>query len=207
MSALTAVYVIATIYYAVLSHRMLTAAKNAAQAALLNAQAVIKAERAWICLGEKPFINLRLFPFDGVRSEEIQQVQCDVCIKNFGNTPARITAVKFSLLMGETLVPPDMEKFFSSADYSLTEIIPPCVTSCYKAVLAPMGIISEEQLAELNDGRKILWACGAIKYQDIFETGAENQHETRFCYWRDYKRAIDDPFTEPWGKPEYNRAT
>jgi hypothetical protein len=181
-----------------------TAATKASQAALMNAQAVIKAERAWVCLDN--IAPPSLTPYDAVSSNQMRRSYCIVRMKNFGNTPARVISVRMEMMLGIGSTPPPIAAFFAAPDTSTWDILPGDFPSNYEADLTN-GFINSQELAEVNRSDKMLWVCGSIKYHDVFETAPENQHETRFCYLRETRTNAPAPYWTPAGPAEYNRST
>jgi hypothetical protein len=89
------------------TRRAATAAKSAATAALLNAQAVINAERAWLSANISPKSSLT---FEEASEDEpgCANLQLDVVISNTGRTPALRVTVWSKIIVDST---PDFRKF------------------------------------------------------------------------------------------------
>src|SRR5260370_30772369 len=82
------------------------AATNAAEAALLNAHAVMTAERAWILLRE--IVDTSVLPG--------KKAWCVIHFRNYGKTPGRILSRAIELQIGDNdTAPPNAEAVFNSA--------------------------------------------------------------------------------------------
>jgi hypothetical protein len=197
MAVLTAIYVAITGFYAWVSHKTLDAirkqakdqaqsgdeqlrisreaaiaAKQSADAALLNAQALITSERPWIV------VRLRtprsgLFSFEAI---------------NYGRTPAEVIAIPAT--------------FTIDTEDNLRKNEPPYPTSilAYHKLLLPMSDLSDhpdfinlytmDMAPYLNVNDRIsqqiadttlrLFVVGRVVYKDVL---TRSEHETRFCYW------------------------
>ena len=134
------------------------ATNNAANAALLNAQAVINSERAWMLLHKS------LRP-DGPHPDW----EFEARVQNFGKTPARIIALKIEHQIGGRDAPPNTTIFEKS------ELL--------IATLLPQGECVEYPFSvrELLNNDRHLWICGAIRYQDVLAAPESPIHETFFC--------------------------
>lgn len=183
------------------------ASKAAAKAAMLNAQAVINAERAWFCLNDNPFPQEpSLVAYNTVTPEDVRKAHCFVDIKNFGNTPAKLIGTKFRLMIGTGFNPPDIAAFFACAYDSSCDVIPSGANRFYQAELFPNGVIDSFQLEDLQKGNTSLWICGAVQYEDVFAQ-PKVIHETKFCYLRETRTNAPKPFWVGVGPKDYNSTT
>jgi hypothetical protein len=178
--------------------------KSSADAALLNAQAIINSERAWFLFEDMAPIEMRYAP------SEIPQktkVLAFVPFKNFGRTVGKLTAYQFGLYIISPNIVPD-SSVFNISETCTPIIIPQGDPLPQVAELKNNGGVmgQDDWDAVLRDKTKSLWLCGILKYEDIFKPGVE--HETKIC--RQYGRWISpkaEPFFKSDGLPEYNTQT
>lgn len=191
-------------------------AATAANAALLNAQAVINSERPWIFI---PFVGKfpRIWPpalverLPGV----YQYSECCFWFKNFGKSPARVIEFKRQMkICTKNDIPP--VTVFDPADAQKGETTIPHDTQIPILAGIEGGQVSSEDIRAVEiDFSKSLWICGYVKYVDTFSLKDAPTYETRFCYrWANNTAAM--PFaaekTPFWVMDdrcpdEYNRAT
>lgn len=144
------------------------AAKASADAAFLNAKAVLNTERPWIVVKPRKS-SANVFTFEAV---------------NQGRTPAQIIAQSFRWVVALSEV--DLEE--KSPEYSRAIL-------AYPKFLVPSGVpqdcaywdvelilqnIPEEQ--EVRGGMRRIVGYGRVQYYD-FLNRTEPPHETRYCYW------------------------
>lgn len=81
-------------------------AKQAAEAALLNAQAIIDAERAWILIERgqsKDKVETPIISYDDRSAPDLQRASsCIFWMKNYGKTPAKIVGYRAELQIGDS---------------------------------------------------------------------------------------------------------
>jgi hypothetical protein len=151
--------------------------RKAAEAALLNAQAVINAERAWLVVSIENDPNRRA-PF---------QTFIHV-LNNKGRTPAVLKSIHiqydFVSLPDNLPVPPEYkgligmpERLFIVGEKDL-----------------PIGIAFDPEkitfmrskIPQVQNAQEFLVWYGRVTYEDVFETQTKNNlgkvHETRWCY-------------------------
>lgn len=182
-----------TLYYLI---RQTKATRIAADAALLNARAVMDSERAWMIAG------ITKIPTSSQEANPLMLVPIQRI--NKGKTPA------FIMEMGSRIevVGPD-------------EILP-SVPSGYRvnniakwdgigAPLAPNGEIGQNlvdavpELSQVLAKQKVLWVHGYIRYHDIFLIEVR---ETYFCFqWNLQTRGEEGTQWAVDGPEAYNRAT
>jgi|SRR5579862_3933984 len=152
--------------------RQTKATETAADAALLNAKAVINAERPWLVvtwLSDKDVLGLF-------------RISC----RNQGKTPAKVLSISatWSIVNNlNDLTPPD----YSSPEVSpdLTLIVSDKSFQIGHGI-NPESILlrNAEQRPLVNDGRAFLIYYGKLIYRDTFydEDSGEGIHETYWCF-------------------------
>jgi hypothetical protein len=175
------------------------AAKASADAALLNAQAVIKSERPWMLFTEIAGMNL-----EPIEAQQNRPTMVGLNFRNSGKTVARITAWKFGLFItGVDAVPPPSVFDTSGIPFKPT-VIPMEVPLPYLAQLEGGRIIKQEELRDIAERRtRDLWLCGIVRYQDVFDP--QNEHVTKIC--RRYYAWDDQPIFVLDGPAPYNDET
>lgn len=224
--ALTALYVLITGFYAWTSHKTLKAiekqgASNAEQfakqiaeatktadAALLNAQAAIKSERAWVLEQIK-------FPDKlPVQQASGSVIFCEVAyrVKNYGRTPARITNVRLRFHAVRELQELEEEptfntnlKFRELGEYGV--VVPPGEEFGLAARFEGPWY-DEETIRQVYLGNERICAYGRIEYQNILDNDNKD-HFTQFCYLYYVPQGFDmnpEGFKRG-GPPKYNQAS
>jgi hypothetical protein len=185
--------------------RSANAAKNAAVAARRNAEALISGDRAWLLVDktEEPYI---IPPEAQPDPTDPRAAYSFVILKNFGKTPAKLTAWKVELQIGDSWDRPNDESVYDlGRDVFNPSMIPQGETMPLEARLSS-GFITAQQLKQvIEDKSNVLWFCGTIKYQDVFSTGHE--HETRFCKLYETRLNTPRPLWRLAGPPDYNKET
>jgi hypothetical protein len=167
------------------------AAEKSADAALLNARAVINAERPWIVVSvESQGANQFIFK-----------------ATNVGRTPARIVSI-----WGQREIVHRGNKFQVSLDYEKGEGLintPPCLlppTAYCTAFLnnsEELRLNSPDVWSSFEGGFSVMFSYGKIIYFDTLEPKV--QHETKWLYWH-LPMVGALPFPHPL-MPEYNTYT
>jgi hypothetical protein len=152
-----------------------TAAATSAQAALLNAQAVIHAERPWILISVEPS-----------RSKENSFT---VTATNRGRTPARIvaTAERTRIAIDEARLP-------GTPEYGNEEPKPPRLPIILlpgeSTDIKPFGrddvkglCDSEERFKRIEAWEEKVFLYGKLVYQDLVSPADSQLHETNWCCW------------------------
>lgn len=162
-----------------------TVAKKSADAALLNAQAVISAERAWISvtphMGEVKFYPLR------DKNAPVPDNLVDVLpiahlfparMVNVGKTPAKIEGSAIHYVR-TTIHPCELDE---TPDYGVlskyVHFAFPDEILTLSSELSPIPTLTEEQIKAIQAQKEFLYAFGIVKYSDVYG----NRHETRFGY-------------------------
>ncbi len=160
--------------------------QKAANAALLNAQAVINAERAWITvtphIGSPKFYPLREktapIPDDLVDVLPIAHLFAGKLV-NVGKTPAKIEAAAIRYIRTSTH-PSELD---ATPDYGeISErvmFVFPNEVNTISAQLSPIPTMTQAQIDAVQDEKEFLYAFGIVKYRDVYG----ESHETRFGYF------------------------
>lgn len=169
--------------------------RKAAEAALLNAQTVINAERAWIAIRvESPGPNS--FQFKAV---------------NVGNTPAKIISIHGRWLpvnRRDTLqLPPDEE--LNGCLISTPPCFLPPTVSCDAFqcnIMDAHGEVSaEEWMNHLRLPLVDVFFFGKIRYYDVINAEPKVLHETKWLYWLPpFENALPIPDPSRPQKNEYS---
>jgi hypothetical protein len=148
------------------------AGRNAAEAALINAKALINSERPWILVTtiDKP-------DFLGNH---------DVLAVNRGRTPAAIVSIEKNCVLaeGEEALP-KLPVFEEKLAFTEPVILLPEET--YRlygiaALLAEFSSASPEQFAKFEEGEIEAYAFGKVLYRDLLSPPTDPLHETSWCY-------------------------
>jgi hypothetical protein len=158
------------------------AAKNNADAALLNAKAVIKSERPWITasVGDDSF---RLFGNPAIVP------RFWLAIKNSGRTPGKLVRVLMKFEKRYSLE--DLRGIGS--DLFITDICvipyvliaPGDMPFKISTTIAGEKSITTEEASGIRDGKLFLVVYGVIEYEDIFDT-PEKSHKSGFFFYYAY---------------------
>jgi hypothetical protein len=173
------------------------AATETAQAALLQAQTILDAERPWVLVTAEPT--------RGVESS------FDITATNRGRSPATITSAMDEPLFAadEEHLPgvPEFKKFESAARFVPVILLPgesaTLKTFSREDVKALCG--SEERFALIESWGERLFLCGRVEYNDLIAAAGRGAHETRWCCW--YIHGKQRSALVPAGRPEYNSHT
>jgi hypothetical protein len=173
------------------------AAAASAQAALLNAQAVIRSERPWILITVEPS-----------RSAENSFT---VMATNRGRTPARILATA-----EETRIAIDEKHLSSTPEYrneKPVELVTPVILlSGESTAIKPFGredvrglCDSEERFKRIETWEEKIFLYGKVIYEDLIAPAENQAHETHWCCW--YIHGRQNSGLVIAGPPEYNTHT
>jgi hypothetical protein len=183
------------------------ATKRAADAAYLNAQAVINAERPWLLIPvAEEFSEIKdpILPDAG----DMRVASVSFNLKNFGKSPARIIEQKIGLFIGEDSESvPNTYAYDSRGSLQEDYTFPQGAVIRTEATLEPGGYISLQGRAEVLASRRFLWLCGYCKYRAASDLGEGLVYESRFCYLWINNSTRPKPFWIMRGPREYNRAT
>jgi hypothetical protein len=165
--------------------------RRAAEAALLNAQAVIVAERPWM------IVDL-VTPTDIAGIHPIYDISCF----NRGQTPARITDCR----MGHRFIDDPERLTLTASDYHPVVMPFPTLKASDKGFRATR-VIPGEIWKERSQEDKFIMFFGYTLYEDVFpteENGGFGKHETHWCFA--YSPDLVDPLT-PSGPDRYTKNT
>jgi hypothetical protein len=178
--------------------------KTAANAALLNAQAVINSERPWLLIQTNEIKDPFLIP---VEAGSRHAAHCIFSIKNWGRTPGIVFSEKVELQISDNPIAlPDCKVY--NVDWKRDNPLPfpPNESIPVEANLSPIGFITKKDSDGILSKDKFLWLCGFIRYRDTFERAKAPEYETQFCYLWETRQNTAKPF---WRMTlvEYNKAT
>jgi hypothetical protein len=178
-------------------------AKNAAKAALLNAQAVINNERPWIMLKA---VQPKEHYWNAVVMTETAKGKAIYAVphfKNYGNTPAWIVqSTAFIKLCDD----PGLEQSIVYNDpplYTSPSPLPPGKMPTF-IFRAEMGkVLNPQEIRMLENESAYFILYGFLKYRDPFFEQTQQLRETFFCL-RYYVRFA---MWQPYGPPGANKHT
>jgi type II secretory pathway pseudopilin PulG len=175
--------------------RQTKAAEVSAEAARLNAQALIDAERAWI------FVTISPLPGLPEESDRVEALFVMPTIKDYGRTPARIKKIWAKKQQFTNPVPPEPD--YEIADsVELDEIVLPPQVAIQPLRLSFSG--SDFKQAR-EDSNLSLCIYGYVDYSDL----ANRPRQTRFCYIYQVQAGFN-PLPSGFyigGPSAYNKAT
>jgi hypothetical protein len=173
------------------------AAAASAQAALMNAQAVIRSERPWILTTVEP-------------SRSVEN-SFTVMATNRGRTPARIiaTAVRIRIAIDEKHLPGTPEYMNEEPGAPFTPII---LLPGESTAIKPFrredvkGLCdSEERYKRIETWEEKIYLYGKVMYVDLIAPADSQAHETNWCCW--YIHGRQNSGLVIAGPPEYNTHT
>jgi hypothetical protein len=170
------------------------AAAASAQAALLNAQAVVHSERPWILITVEPS-----------RSTENSFT---IMATNRGRTPARITATAEQAMIAVDErylpIPPEYDKEEPKAPLVPIILVPGESTAiksfCREDVKALCD--SEERFRRIETWEEKIYLYGNVVYMDLISASGNPAYETNWCCW--YIHGRQNSGLVIAGSPEYN---
>jgi len=184
------------------------AARENANAARLNTEALMSSERPWVLLDWESGAP-RIHPPYLVPIEDNPNAYASCChyyARNFGRTPAKVLSGKAVLMITEDPIVPeiDIDKLDAGAEFE--SILPQGETRAGEARLPTMFISKSDHTAVAN-GTRYLWIFGILRYADTFvrENSVEPYKMTFCCFWETRTNA-PQPFWQ-FGPQIYNRAT
>jgi hypothetical protein len=173
------------------------AASSSANAALLNAQAVIHAERPWILITVEPSRSM--------------ENSFTVVATNRGRTPARIveTLERYKIAIDEKRLPesPEYRNEKRNAPFAPIILLPGEFTAikpfCRDDVKALCD--SEERFKRIETWEEKVFLYGKVIYRDLISSPDGQPHETNWCCWYIHGRQNSGMVIA--GPPEYNSHT
>ena len=174
-----------------------TAANETAQAALLHAQSMLKAERPWVL----------------VTAEATRGVESsfDITATNRGRSPATITSALDQVVFGsdEAHLPavPSFELSDSKSRFVPLILLPgeSATLKSFTREQAKQLCGSDETFAAVENWSQRLFLCGKIVYKDLVAPAGKEVHETNWCCW--YIHGKQRSALVPAGHAEYNAHT
>jgi hypothetical protein len=156
--------------------RQTKAAEDAAETALLSAQALTSAERPWLTVDVEPIDRLAFsFQFS---------------VRNLGRTPAMLIGtsvvhVVCKALPDEPGYPDGMAAFESKREESgEVWMLAPSETWKFKAVdvsgIEPGWLMGQVAFRDMQSKERNFFFFGKVQYRDVF--APREVHETKFCY-------------------------
>ena len=173
------------------------AAAASSQAALLNAQAILNAERSWILISVEPSPSA--------------ENKFTVMATNRGRTPAKIidTAERIRLAIGEEHLPSAPEYTDEKRVGPYTPIILlPGESTAIKLFCRndAKGLCdSEERFRRIETWEEKIYLYGKVIYRDLTAPTDSLAHETNWCCWYIHGRQNSGLVIS--GPPEYNTHT
>jgi hypothetical protein len=138
--------------------------RRSADAALLNAQALVNSERAWVLAKVS----------SPERSHTVFDYTCS--LHNHGRTPARVERLSFNVVYPETLK--ELPDYGIHDGDELPIMLAPNEPWKF-GNFNPSFSVTEEGWKKVNDGTGMLAVIGIVVYKDIFTTDI---HYTKFCF-------------------------
>jgi len=192
--------------------RQTKAAEDAAETALLSAQAFINSERPWLLIPienkiydiQPPVIIERL---PGTLS--VLSSACAFGVKNYGRSPARIIESNLWMIRIGDASFPRLSVYEREGSVKIDYVVAPDATIPVSVRLeGGDGKLTIQEREAIDTGMNFLWLVGYLKYTDTFERREPPVYETRFCYrWMPSSYSVQEPFWLREGSSEYNRTT
>lgn len=166
------------------------AAKDSADAALLNAKSIINSERPWL------FIEIKTTAEPSIPVGEVPKYMgFSVSFRNWGKTPAEVVSFDQHLDCRENLddLPSPPEYFLKGRVMVHTRMVPPGQVWCHpsESHFSPESSLVGDQWNEIRNSRQRFIYWGRIQYRDLIEESKTIHelkevgtiHETCFCYF------------------------
>ncbi|HUB52174.1 MAG TPA: hypothetical protein VL986_08510 [Terracidiphilus sp.] len=173
------------------------AAADSAQAALLHAQAIIRAERPWILISVEP-------------SRSVEN-GFTVTATNRGRGPARIVSTidKITSAVDQSHLPdqPEYDEAAPSAALSSVVLLPGESTAIKSFSRDEVKNFcgSDEKLKRVEKWEELILLYGRVQYKDLVAAGDGEAHESSWCCWYIHGRQKSGMVMA--GPPAYNRHT
>lgn len=169
-------------------------AKQAANAALKSATALINSERAWITIKPGTIDGMPLRPTLDRGVAVFRYV-----LTNSGKTPARLIESNTRFCCSNTLEFAPQPSYKDLVGYSLNKLtIVPNESLTLVDVLDPLEPLTLEEFSAIKDLKLHLVVYGFVKYMDIY--GAT--HTSRFCHSYQFMRGDIEGFFPNLQAPE-----
>lgn len=151
------------------------AAADAARAALLQTESLVKADRPWLTIGVEPTLGV--------------ENSFNITATNRGRSPATIAStierVLFAVDESQLPVAPSGRTLEPSAPAGPIILLPGEFVSIMtvKREDAPHLSGTEEQLKRVEAWEERLFLCGKVVYRDLIAPEGKEAHETNWCCW------------------------
>lgn len=168
-----------------------------AQAALLNAQAIVDAQRPWLLVAVEPSSSAK----DAFH----------VTVSNRGQMPAQIVAAlsQTAIAIDEALLPKSPEYGVGKPSAQLYPVILVPGESTTVKVFSrddvPAVCASEDRLKRVENWEEKIYLYGKVIYRDLIARPGQQNHETAWCCWYIHGRQKSGMIVA--GPPEYNLHT
>ncbi len=172
-------------------------ASSTAHAALLNAQAVIQAERPWILITVEPSRSM--------------ENSFTVMATNRGRTPARIieTLERHKIAIDEKRLPilPEYRNEKRNAPFAPIILLPGEFTTIKAFSREEVKALcdSEERFKRIETWEEKVFLYGKVSYRDLISSSDGEPHETNWCCW--YIHGRQNSGLVIAGPPDYNSHT
>jgi hypothetical protein len=173
------------------------AANETAQAALLHAQSMLKAERPWVLVTAEPT--------RGVESS------FDITATNRGRSPATITSALDQILFASDEARLPAVPAFKQTE-SKSRFVPVILLPGESATLKTFTrdevrdlCGSDEMFSAVESWSERLFLCGKITYKDLVSPAGKEAHESNWCCW--YIHGKQRSALVPAGPAQYNAHT
>ena len=173
------------------------AASEAAQSALLHAQAIVNAERPWVLVTAEPS--------HGVESS------FEITATNRGRTPATITSALDQIVFAgdEAHLPgvPEFKPVESGARFVPVILLPgeAAILKTFRREDVKALTGSDEKFASIESWAERIYLCGKVTYADLIAPSGKEAHETNWCCW--YIHGKQRSALVPAGGAAYNTHT
>jgi hypothetical protein len=171
------------------------AAAETAQAALLQAQAIVDAERPWLLISVAPSLTM--------------ENSFTVMVTNRGRTPASILSIaeQVTIAIDEAYLPATPECGESTAP-RVPIILLPGESTTIKSLCredAKRICESDEKFRRVENWDEKIFICGKVAYRDLIASREKHIHETAWCCWYIHGRQKSGLVVA--GPPGYNLHT
>ena len=173
------------------------AAYDAARAAMLHAEAIVKNDRPWILIATEPS--------PGVANG------FTITASNRGRTPARIVAIphRIDFASDESDLPevPQYQEASTSAPFVPMILLPGefAQIATFSRDEVKELCESEEQFTRVENWEEKIFIYGRVTYRDLLSPQDEQIHQSAWCFW--YIHGHQNSGMVPAGSSNYNMHT
>lgn len=161
-----------------------------------------KTTRPWVL-----FHGFRIYSFETRESQTgaPHPTRVTYTLKNWGKTPARITASEIRFELSDSPDVPPHPEIYQIDKFNINpHVLPQNDFRESSQKLMPSGWPDSSQVDAYYNMRSFLWVYGIATYEDVHGT----KYETRFCFRSaDYPLRVRPLALRLDGPPEYNQAT